>query len=294
MRHFSNNNNILLVSHDKTQEESTKSYWAGDMNNKAVPIDFIIERRGDMIEYWYSLDGGKTYEQTSKARNEIPAEAPMYVGAAMTCQGNLENTAHFEGLTIEGNMVGKNIDVGDTVTIDFTAKDADNDTLTYGYYIPDGAEVNDGIVTFTPSYGGGFIFKASVKDEYHSTAAEKTIKINVNGGITILINGTPLTTDVSPYISNDCTFVPIRAVSERLGAKVSWDEGTETAFIETDDIKIELKKDSAEAKVNGKTVALEQPAVITQDRTMVPIRFVAEALGLKVDWDEATKTVTVE
>lgn len=93
LRHFSNNNNILLVSHDSSQEASTTSYWAGDMNNKSVPIDFIIERRGDMIEYWYSVDGGATYEQTSKPRNIIAADAPMYIGAAMTCQSGEVNTA---------------------------------------------------------------------------------------------------------------------------------------------------------------------------------------------------------
>lgn len=92
LRHFSNNNNILLVSHDSSQEASTTSYWAGDMNNKSVPIDFIIERRGDMIEYWYSVDGGATYEQTSKPRNIIAADAPMYIGAAMTCQSGEVNT----------------------------------------------------------------------------------------------------------------------------------------------------------------------------------------------------------
>ena len=109
LRHFSNNNNRLLVSHDSSQEASTTSYWAGDMNNKSVPIDFIIERRGDMIEYWYSVDGGATYEQTSKPRNIIAADAPMYIGAAMTCQSGEVNTAHFKNLTIEGNLVGKDV-----------------------------------------------------------------------------------------------------------------------------------------------------------------------------------------
>ncbi len=293
LRHFSNNNNILLVSHSATQENSLTSYWAGDMNNKAVPIDFIIERKDDLIEYWYSLDGGKTYEQTSKARNTIPANAPMYVGVAMTCQGGDENSAYFEDLTIEGNMVGKSIEVGETISIDFNAADADGDKLIYEYDIPDDAVIKDNIVSFTPSYGGEFIFRVSVNDAYHTVPVTKTIKVNVNGGIKVNINGTPLTTDVPPYIANDCTLIPIRAISERLGADVSWDGETETALIEMDGVKIELVKNSVEAKVNGKAVALEQAAVITQDRTMVPIRFVGESLGCDVDWDEQSRTVSI-
>lgn len=293
LRHFSNNNNILLVSHNTKQENSTTSYWAGDMNNKAVPIDFIIERKGDVIEYWYSLDGGKTYEQTSKARNTVPANAPMYVGVAMTCQGGAENTAHFEELSIEGNLVGKSIDIGETVTIDFSATDADGDKLSYEYDIPDGAVVKDNVVSFTPAYGGEFIFKASVNDAYHTQPVTKTIKVNVNGGVKVKINGSPLASDVTPYISNDCTLVPIRAISERFGADVSWNEAAETAVIKTADVQLELVKNSDIAKVNGKEIKLEQPAVITQGRVMVPLRFVAEGLGCKVDWNEQERLVTI-
>lgn len=293
LRHFSNNNNILLVSHDSSQEASTTSYWAGDMNNKSVPIDFIIERRGDMIEYWYSVDGGATYEQTSKPRNIIAADAPMYIGAAMTCQSGEVNTAHFKNLTIEGNLVGKSIDIGDTVTIDFSAKDADGDELTCGYDIPDGADVEGGIVTFTPQYGGSFILSTEVRDGYHETPVTKTVKVNVSGGISIEIDGRPVKTDVAPYISNDRTLLPIRAVSERLGAEVSWVSETETAVIEKDGTRIELVKDSDTALVNGSEVKLEQPAVIVQGRVMVPIRFIAEQLGCDVSWDETDRKVSI-
>lgn len=293
LRHFSNNNNILFVSHNSTQENSTTSYWAGDMNNKAVPIDFIIERKGNMIEYWYSLDGGATYEQTSKPRNSVPADSAMYIGAAMTAQGGEANTAHISDLTIEGCFVGDAIEVGETVTIDFTASDPEGEAVTAEYDIPDNAKVENGIVTFTPEYGGEFFFKAYVNDAYHTEPTAKTVKVNVNGGVKIEIDGRPLKTDVPAYISNDCTVVPIRAISERFGAEVEWLPETETAVIRNGDTTIELVKDSSEAKLNGTTVALEQPAVITQGRTMVPFRFVAEALGCYVDWLEADRTVII-
>lgn len=294
LRHFSNNNNILLVSHDSQQELSTTSYWAGDMNNKDVPIDFMIERRGDVVEYWYSLDGGATYEQTSKAVNTIPADAVMYVGVAMTCQSGETNTAHFEDLTIEGSLVGKRIEVGDTVTIDFTASDPDGDELVYDYDIPDNAVVENNIVTFSPVYGGAFNFTARVNDAYHSEPVSKTIRVRVGYGIDITIDDVLLETDVPPYIAeSDRVLVPMRAISERLGAEVSWDPETETAHIEKDGRVIELVKNSAEARIDGSVTALEQPAVITQGRFMVPIRFVAEALGCEVEWNESVWRVEI-
>lgn len=294
LRHFSNNNNILLVSHGSAEELSTTSYWAGDMNNKDVPIDFVIERRGDVVEYWYSLDGGATYEQTSKAVNTIPADAVMYVGAAMTCQSGEVNTAHFEELTIEGSLVGKEINAGDTVSIDFTAADPDGDELIYDYNIPDEAVIENNVVTFKPQYGGSFNFTAYINDAYHSEPVSKTIRVRAAGGIDITVDGALLETDVPSYISNDRVLVPMRAVSERMGASVSWDPETETAVIETDGTSIELVKNSDTAKVNGAEVKLEQPAVITQGRFMVPIRFVAEALSCDVEWNENASRVEIE
>ena len=79
-----------------------------------------------------------------------------------------------------------------------------------------------------------------------------------------------------------------------MGASVSWDPETETAVIETDGTSIELVKNSDTAKVNGAEVKLEQPAVITQGRFMVPIRFVAEALSCDVEWNENASRVEIE
>ena len=95
-RHFSNNNNILMVTHTEGQEKSTTSSWAGDMNGKNVPIDFVIRRTGNVIEYWFSLDEGKTYQQTSKPKVTLNADDVMYVGFCMTAQKEITNTAHVE------------------------------------------------------------------------------------------------------------------------------------------------------------------------------------------------------
>ena len=109
--------------------------------------------------------------------------------------------------------------------------------------------------------------------------------------ISIIADGKKLLCDVAPIITNGRTLVPIRTISEHNDADVTWVSSTKTAKITTDDISIRLQIDNSEALLNGESVTLEAPATIIQDRTMVPVRFVAEAFGYKVDWDDATRTV---
>ena len=98
---------------------------------------------------------------------------------------------------------------------------------------------------------------------------------------------------VVPYISNDRTLVPLRFVSETLGAEVIWVEGQNGCTIKKGDTEIELTFGSAEFKVNGKPVIYDAPIEITNDRTMVPVRFVSEQLNCDVYWNELNKAVVI-
>ena len=90
------------------------------------------------------------------------------------------------------------------------------------------------------------------------------------------------------------TLVPARGVFEALDAEVSWDGATRTVYIYRGEDKIEIVIDSLTAKKNGETITLDQAAVIVGDRTYVPLRFIAESVNLKVNFDEKTTTVTIE
>jgi len=109
--------------------------------------------------------------------------------------------------------------------------------------------------------------------------------------ITLKADGKVLETDVPPIIVNDRTLVPVRVVSESSGADVEWNSEKRLVTITTDKTEIKLEIDSSEATVNDKTVNLDAPAQIVSDRTMVPVRFVAEAFGYTVEWDGETRTV---
>ncbi len=295
-RHFSNNNNILMVTHSAEQEKSTTSWWAGDMNGKDVPIHFIIRRTGDTIEYWFSLDDGKTYEQTSKPKATLSANDVMYVGFCMTAQKEIKNTAYLDAnVTIDGELVGEAIEKGETVELDFTTADKENDSTDFSMMteLPEGAVLVGQKVIFTPEREGEYVFTAAVKDRYHEKPTVKTLKVNVAPVIRLMLNGIYVSSDVSPYFNNDRTMVPVRVISEALGAKVDWDEDISTVTIEKDGKVINLTIGSSTAVIDGTNAELDSPAVTHQNRTFVPIRFVSETLGWNVAWNQDENTVMI-
>ena len=105
--------------------------------------------------------------------------------------------------------------------------------------------------------------------------------------------GKTTSNDVAPVIKNSRTMLPARFVAENLGAKVSWDEEKGLVTVTGKDVTILLTIDSDKATVNGKEVSLDSPAFIENDRTYTPVRFIAEALGAKVEWLEKEQKVII-
>ncbi len=129
-----------------------------------------------------------------------------------------------------------------------------------------------------------------------------TVIVLTIGDVNAIVNGETVTNDVAPKIVNDRTMLPIRFVAENLGAKVYWDEYLQRVSIKSrkTDISVEISKKTAEvtekiAVYNQKTedVELDSPAFVENDRTYLPLRFVAEKLGADVQWDDATQTITI-
>ena len=114
-----------------------------------------------------------------------------------------------------------------------------------------------------------------------------------DNGLSVYIDGEKLDFDVPPAIINDRTLVPMRAVFEALDADVEWNDETKTVEGKKDGTAISLQVGSDEMRVGGKTVLLDSPAVIRDGRTLVPIRAIAESLGVDVEWYDDIKTVAV-
>lgn len=100
--------------------------------------------------------------------------------------------------------------------------------------------------------------------------------------------------DAQPFMdSSNRTLVPIRFVSEELGAKVDWNEKTKTVSINQKDKVVEMQIGSKTIKVDGETKQMDTAPISKQNRTFVPLRFVSEGLGVNVDWLKEVSTVQI-
>ncbi|MGM9552570.1 MAG: flavodoxin [Clostridia bacterium] len=96
-----------------------------------------------------------------------------------------------------------------------------------------------------------------------------------------------------PFIQNDRTLVPIRAIIEAMGGSVNWDEETQTAFLHYNGDIITLAIGNRTAYLNETANTLDVAPTVINDRTMLPIRFIAESFKFNVNWNGETQTITI-
>ncbi len=94
--------------------------------------------------------------------------------------------------------------------------------------------------------------------------------------------------DAKPQLVADRTLVPVRMVAEQLGANVEWDEVQQKVTITKGELSIVLFINNQTVYVNGEPKALDVPAMLISERTMVPFRFIFETFNMDVDWSEET------
>jgi hypothetical protein len=99
---------------------------------------------------------------------------------------------------------------------------------------------------------------------------------------------------VHPIIENNHTLVPFRGIFEALDATVDWEAETRKVMAQLGDTTIELTIDSSTAYVNGESIELDIPPRIVNERTLVPLRFIAENFGFDVFWDEHAWAILIE
>ena len=101
-------------------------------------------------------------------------------------------------------------------------------------------------------------------------------------------------TDMPPVILEDRTLVPARAVFETMGAEVAWNAQTKEVYVKKENDVVILKIDDEIGTKNGIAFIMDVPAKIINDRTVIPVRAVSEALGCEVGWDAKKRIVTIE
>lgn len=122
-----------------------------------------------------------------------------------------------------------------------------------------------------------------------------SVKAASGNQISIFLDGTVLKSDAPPYIKakENVTMVPLRVISENLGAHVTWSSTAKSATIQKDEHELVLVLGSKIARVDGSEIALDVSVENVNGRTMVPLRFVSEQLGLSVVWSSVAKTITL-
>lgn len=117
--------------------------------------------------------------------------------------------------------------------------------------------------------------------------------VNTTDEIWVLIDNERVLFDQQPIIKQDKTLVPMRAIFEKLGAKIYWDDSTKTAIAEKNGVVIKIQIDNNIMKKGDEEIVLDVPAQLLNSRTLVPIRAISEAFGCKVDWIGEIRTVTI-
>ena len=121
------------------------------------------------------------------------------------------------------------------------------------------------------------------------------LTVNANADVSVTVDGKRVVfPDAKPFIDeNGRTLIPVRFVTEDLGATVEWNAQDREVYITKDGVYIMIRIGQEIILVNGRTKAMDTKAIIKEDRIYVPIRYVAEELGATVGWDASTRTVII-
>ncbi len=111
--------------------------------------------------------------------------------------------------------------------------------------------------------------------------------------IKVFCDGERMEFDVPAQIINDRVMAPMRAVFESFGAKVKWDEETQTITAKKKSKTIVMTVGSCDMTKNDETYTFDAAPVIVDGRTLVPVRAIGDMLSLDTEWDETKKTVTI-
>lgn len=123
---------------------------------------------------------------------------------------------------------------------------------------------------------------------------QKRTVFTVNHNV-VQVDNVPFTIDASPYIEKGRTFLPLRYLGEVIGAEVKWDGGSQEATLKLQNGKVLiLKAGEIFLNNNGKYELMDvAPAIIPPGRICLPARYVYEAAGYNVVWEQDTQQVTV-
>lgn len=283
----------------------SKEANAGDI----VEIDVTFENNSGLVAALFELEYDKERLKLSNVSDGGILEGATFSPNYMTYPYKMVwNSASYENFTEDGVLVTLEFEVlsgaisGDAfVNLTYSENDVfDVDLNNVTLNINNGVIKVSGKQQSTPSSGSSSGTRRPSAGSAISKPTNNTVKeepkeqmILTIGKKEALVFGETKINDVAPKLVNDRTMLPIRFIAEALGAEVDWNGTERKVTIIKDDIKIIITITSDKAIVNEKTVILDSPAFIENDRTYLPLRFISENLGATVEWVENTQQVII-
>lgn len=248
------------------------------LGEKGITSTYYVNKDGYVVEQNHAIDIEIDLAELEKAAINMEN---MDFGA-----GNLKNTVSLleEGPYVVEEEEEENIEGKIKLGINYESS-IYNINKEINIEIPKITEENSiDLLSELINFGTGF------DGDYETEDIEPPVK----DGINVMLNYSYIEfPDVVPQNINGRVLVPIRAISEEMGAEVQYEHETRTVTIIDGENVIKLKIGDATAYINGEEYELDVPANVIDGRTMVPVRFVSEAMGAVVDWDGDTKTVII-
>ena len=211
--------------------------------------------------------------------------ATEFLGVSNANVSNVQSILSGNGVTFEKSTSLKGGEAGSISLKDYEGY-AINRVTNNGRDIP--FSVKDGKVYIdSADYGTISLYFTD------GTILTDKVAKGVNDNADVYVNGDYLESDTAPVIINGRTLVPMRSIFEKLGAEIKWDDATKTVTGTKNGTEVIIKIGEETATANGESVRLDVPAIIENGRTLVPLRFVSEALGCQVGWEETEKRIDI-
>ena len=254
-----------------------------------IDVDVDVDVDFDYDDYDW-LDKNKAYlsvtvnDESTEASTIVISGLELYLDRTLPVGGYALQNVGAANILWENSSTTK--DVGfqpyDPDAVEATGEKAKS--LTYpAYFKYKEVTVNDSYVDVI----------TSARDQDDSTTNKKII-ITV-GASTMAVGTETVNLDAPAYInSENYTMLPVRAISEAFGATVNWDAASRTVTVLSGQRIISMTIGSRTMYINGTPVAMNTTAAIVNDRTFIPVRDLANSLGISaINWTEASGTVTL-
>ena len=290
-------------------EGSDDAKYMNDVNTLLLMIGqrSVVEQTGNLfVKYINKIEVLTDAPEKWDAPKANPAAGTIPAGSMITLSNN-NNDEDKIYYTTDGSEPNMNSAVYNWIAKRWWASRADElgtinhpigpiDKTTTIKAITIGAgKLNSDVSVFTYVVGEEPVVAPVLETPGTAQAAGKVITL-VIGQTQAVVDGNPYALEVAPYIQAEAqrTLVPLRFVSEALGANVEWRTESGQVVITMQGQEIVLTPGSTEVSVNGAATAIDcAPEIQPPGRTFVPLRFISETLGAKVDFDQASYTVTI-